>query len=89
MPAAILAARLRPCWSFQAASASLECGRSRHGVRGGYVLVLALATMLGYCAIMLVFPILARQLPKSHKLHMEVQIATQQTEDRQDPVPCR
>ncbi len=42
---------------------------------GAGLFLLAVATMLGYCIIMLVFPLLARKIPRSRKLAWEIQIA--------------
>ncbi len=42
---------------------------------GAGLFVLSAATMMGYCIIMLVFPALARQLPRSRKLAHKIQIS--------------
>ncbi len=42
---------------------------------GAGLFLLAAATMLGYCIIMLLFPLLARKIPRSRKLAWEIQIA--------------
>lgn len=44
---------------------------------GAGLVLLALATMLGYFIIMLGFPVLARRLPKSRKLPVELQLSYQ------------
>lgn len=44
---------------------------------GAGLVVLALATVLGYFIIMLAFPLLARRLPRSKKLPTEIQISYQ------------
>lgn len=44
---------------------------------GAGLVVLALATMLGYFTIMLGFPLLARRLPRSKKLPTEIQVSYQ------------
>ena len=44
---------------------------------GGGLIVLALATTLGYFIIMLAFPLLARRLPRSKKLPTEIQVSYQ------------
>ena len=42
---------------------------------GAGLVVLALATVLGYFIIMLAFPLLARRLPRSRKLPTEIQVS--------------
>jgi len=42
---------------------------------GAGLFALAVATMLGYCIIMLVFPLLSRRLPRSRKLATEIHIS--------------
>lgn len=42
---------------------------------GAGLFVLSMATMVGYCIIMLLFPMLARQLPQSRKLATEIHIS--------------
>lgn len=42
---------------------------------GAGLFALALATMIGYCVIMVGFPVLARQLPRSRRLASEIQIS--------------
>jgi putative Mg2+ transporter-C (MgtC) family protein len=44
---------------------------------GAGLVVLALATVLGYFIIMLAFPLLARRLPRSRKLPTEIQVSYQ------------
>lgn len=42
---------------------------------GAGLFALALATMVGYCIVMLAFPLLVRRLPRSRKLATEIQIS--------------